>query len=157
MRLFFAAAGALLVLNGTALGAQRQTPPMPQGYDDPGPRPADPLPAIVARLRTTLRDPYSIRDMTLCEPERVNAYFGASAWRRAHWVMKLTLNAKNAFGAYTGAIQYDGEFDGGALTSLQEFRGIDLLTPEQNDRLMAFARNCPRVSDGEIQRLLQDH
>ena len=128
---------------------------MPPGYDDPGPKPADVLPLIVNRLRTTMKDPYSMRDLTMCSLERIEAYNSPLGWQRARWVSKITLNSRNAYGGYTGSTNYTVNFRDGVAAEITEFRGIDLLPPSVNARLMAAAQACPRVPDAEIQRILQ--
>src|SRR5687768_9822075 len=102
LRLWGSKAGfaALVVLSSASSPAHGQSwksVPKPAGYDDPGPRPTNVLPLIVSRLRTTLKDPYSIRDFTLCDLERVEAYNSALGWQRARWISKITLNSRNAF------------------------------------------------------------
>lgn len=129
--------------------------PMPAGYDDPGPRPANVLPLIVNRLRTALKDPYSIRDFTLCGLERVDAYNSSLGWQRARWISKITLNSRNTYGGYTGSTNYTVTFNDGVVAEIKEFRGIDLLPPSVNARLIAAAQACPRVPDAEIQRILR--
>jgi hypothetical protein len=132
-------------------------PVPPAGYDDPGPRPADVLPQIIKRLRTTLRDPYSIRDLTVCELETRHAFNTPLGWRPARWMTKITLNSRNAYGGYSGSTMYTVTFEGGEVEEITQFRGIDLLSPQVNARLLAAAQACPRTPDTEIQRLIQDN
>lgn len=81
-----AALAAALVLASPAAAKKRPVapePPMPAGYDDPGPKPENALPAILADLRRTMKDPYSIRDFRMCEatPTRPFRYPGvAGQW-----------------------------------------------------------------------------
>lgn len=128
-------------------------PPMPQGYEDPGPPPADILPKIVGRLRTELRDPYSMRDLTVCTPERLDPYFGIQ-WVPARWSVRITLNAKNSFGGYTGSTMYTVTFERGEISQVTEFRGVPFVGPKVNADLLSAAQRCPRIPDAEIQRLL---
>jgi len=146
---------ALTLLGSPAHGQSWQTVPMPAGYDDPGPPPANVLPLIVNRLRTVLKDPYSIRDFTLCGLERIEAYNSPLGWQRARWISKITLNSRNAYAGYTGSTNYTVTFSDGVVAEIKEFRGIDALPPSVNARLMATAQACPRVPEAEIQRILQ--
>lgn len=146
---------ALALACSPAYGQSWKSVPMPAGYDDPGPKPANVLPLIVNRLRTVLKDPYSIRDFTLCGLERIEAYNSPLGWQRARWISKITLNSRNSYGGYTGSTNYTVTFNNGAVAEITEFRGIDLLPPSVNARLIAAAQACPRVPDTEIQRILQ--
>jgi hypothetical protein len=126
---------------------------MPAGFEDPGDRPDDALPKILNKLRLTLKDPYSVRDVRVCEPEMIRAYYGLT-WVRAHWVVKLALNAKNGFGAYTGLTAFTARFENGEVSDVSQFRGLDLVGPAVNAKLLSTVQSCPRVSDTEVQRLL---
>ena len=128
---------------------------MPAGYDNPGPVPENVLPKVFAKLRTTLKDPYSIRDFKLCAPKLVKAYYGVN-WVRARWIVTVNLNAKNSYGGYIGPTQFDVEFQNGEAVNAKQFNGIDLLTPDQNAKLLAFSQACPKVPDADIQRLLAE-
>ena len=142
---------ALATLASTAYA---QSEPMPAGYDDPGPEPSNVLPGIVEHLRRQLRDPSLVRDFTLCRPNRVNAYEVNRRWQHARWAVTFTLNSRNAFGGYVGSTMYNAEVEGGVVTGVTEFHGIDLLPASVNERLIARAQSCPRVPDAEIRRLL---
>ena len=129
--------------------------PMPAGYDDPGPPPDNVLPKIVSKLRTTLSDPYSVRDFTICKTEKIQAYFGVQ-WVPAQWIAKITLNSKNGYGGYTGSTMFVVDFAHGEVSKISQFKGLDLVSTEVNERLLAMAQRCPRVPDSEIQHLLSD-
>lgn len=126
---------------------------MPAGYDDPGPAPENVLPKVVAKLRSTLKDPYSIRDFTMCELRPSGAYY-ASAWVRANWIVQITLNAKNSFGGYMGATLFTITFENGEAAKVSQFEGLTLISAAQNAKIVEAAQACPRVSDAEIQRLM---
>lgn len=128
-------------------------PPMPAGYDDAGPAPENPLPKILAKLRTTLNDPYSIRDFTMCAPARIEPYYGLD-WVRARWNVKITLNAKNSYGGYTGSTMFDVSFKDGDVVEISQFKGIAALDEATNYKLIAAAQACPHVPDAKIQELL---
>lgn len=149
----------------SAAAAERKLPPkppMPTGYNNPGPPPANALPKIIDRLRTELKDPYSIRDFKACAPSASEAYYsyGRSAWRPATWSSIIALNSKNSYGAYTGVKVFSVQFEHGEAVSINEMSGLGgLIGPTQNAELMtrthAIAQACPRIPDAEIQRLLQ--
>ncbi len=161
MRRLSLAAGALcaIALMSTIAPARKlpPQPPMPIGYEDPGPAPENLLSKIVAKLRTTLKDPYSLRDLRVCEPKAGNAYYGLE-WKRARWSSMIALNSKNAFGGYTGVTVFSVPFENGEATDMMQMGGLSVLSAAQNAELMArtqaMAQACPRVPDAEIQRLL---
>jgi hypothetical protein len=150
---FGALAALTLFATSTSYGQERTSAPMPAGYDDPGPPPEDVLAKVVARLRTTLSDPYSIRDLTLCPLDRGEAFYSVR-WHRAQWTVRFTLNSRNSHGGYTGSTMYTATFEDGEVTEVRQFTPLDLITPAQNARLIEMAQACPRVPDAEIQRLL---
>lgn len=131
---------------------------MPTGYDNPGPAPQNFVPKVVAKLRQELKDPYSMRDLRICEPKAGTAYYGLE-WKRARWSSLITLNSKNNFGGYTGVTVFSVSFEKGEAVEMLMMRGLSVLSPTQNLDLMArthaMARACPPVPDAEIQRLLQ--
>lgn len=93
-------AAAVAVLLASSAAAQTDGS-MPAGYDEPGAKPTDVLPAILADLKRTMKDPYSIRDFAICEPEVTKAfkYPGAGQrWERSYWTVKFVLNARNSYG-----------------------------------------------------------
>jgi hypothetical protein len=151
-------AALTIALLSAPLSARKEAPPpppMPAGYDNPGPSPENALAKVFANLRTTLKDPYSIRDFKLCEPRQIEAYYGID-WVRAHWIVTVNFNAKNSYGGYTGPTQFDVEFENGEAVRATQFDGIDLLTPVQNAKLLAMSQACPKVPDTEIHRLLAE-
>lgn len=145
----------LLALLSPPLNAKMaERPPMPAGYNDAGPSPDSVLPKIIARLQTELKDPYSIRDFTLCQPKRIEAYYGLN-WVRAHWSVTISLNSKNGFGGYTGSTVYYADFENGEATKITQFKGIAYVPQNVNVQVLAQLRSCPKVPDSEIQKLLQ--
>jgi hypothetical protein len=139
-----------MLLTSAAWG---QEDALPTGFDEPGPKPVEVLPAILTELRRTMRDPYSIRDFAICDPQVTEAfkYPGAGQrWERAHWTVKFVLNAKNSYGGYAGLTYFSATYQNGQLQSVSSPN----LGPELNAKLVDLARDCPRVPDAEIQRLL---
>jgi hypothetical protein len=135
---------------------------MPAGYNDPGPPPANGLSKIVDKLRTELKDPYSIRDLRVCAPTASEAFYsyGRSAWQPATWSTMISLNSKNSYGGYTGVKVFNVTFEHGEALRINEMSGLDgLISPSQNADLIArtraMAEACPRIPDAEIQKLLQ--
>lgn len=127
---------------------------MPAGYDNPGPKPDNILPAIVGKLRTTLRDPSSVRDFVLCEPQvsKPFKYPGnGNQWERAHWTVYFALNAKNAYGGYTGPRAYTAKYENGTLS--------DVYSPnmgrELDAKMLELTRGCPHISETVVQEMLE--
>lgn len=151
-----AALAAALALASPASAKKRPVapePPMPAGYDDPGPKPENALPAILADLRRTMKDPYSIRDFRMCEatPTRPFRYPGvAGQWEPAKWTIAFALNAKNSYGGYAGSTYFNATFKDGKLADL----GSPNLGAELNGKLLESTKDCRPVADAEIQRLV---
>ena len=142
---------SVLALLTSPVAAQDQ---MPAGFDDPGPKPTDVLPPIVANLRATLRDPASVRDFRLCEPEvsKPFRYPGVgNTWERARWTVRFSLNGRNGFGGYAGRQAFSATYRDGKLTDVASPN----LGPDLNAKMVNLTNGCPSVSDAEIQRLLQ--
>ena len=111
------------------------------------------LAPIVAELRRTLNDPYSIRDFVLCPARGIKLKEG----RPVRWVVPISFNAKNEFGGYTGVKTYaavfkDGHISGGiGSTQFAKSDGLEGLINNMVARRMAA---CPTVPDAEVQQLL---
>lgn len=146
---------AIALTSAPIVAKTKDRPPMPAGFDDPGPQPEHVLQKVFAKLRTSLRDPYSIRDFKLCEPKVIDAYYGLD-WVRAHWNVRVSLNSKNSYGGYTGPTEFHIQFENGEAASVSQFDGIGVLTPDQNAKLLALSQACPKITDAEIQRLLAE-
>jgi hypothetical protein len=76
------------------------------GNDDPGAYPGDYERVINAYLHYNLKDPYSIRDLSIDKPTKADTWtelypFVLHAWRSC-----VTYNAKNSYGAYVGIKTY---------------------------------------------------
>lgn len=148
-----------LLATSTAYAKPYEPPPMPPGYDNPGPKPENILPQIVAKLRGELRDPYSIRDFILCEPSAsapMKPFSKRMEWRPAKWTVLFALNAKNAYGGYTGREPWRATFAGGAVERVSSAKlgsasSIDVTLNQLTEKLL---EKCQRVPDAEIQRLL---
>ena len=144
----------IVIAGVLASAAAAQTDPtMPAGYGDPGPKPTNVLPAIMSELRRTMKDPYSIRDMAMCEPAEAKAfkYPGAGErWERAHWTVTFVLNARNSYGGYAGLTYFLADYENGQLRTV----GSPNLGPAFSGKLVSLARDCPKVPDAEVQRLL---
>lgn len=129
-----------------------EAPPMPAGYDDPGPEPQNLLEKIVGGLRSHLKDPYSILDFSLCRSRVMTptpALSPTLAWRRAYRVTQFTLNAKNSFGGYTGLQAGIATFEDGMLTR------ISLIGPPiQKEPAKSTREPCQPIPNEKIQELL---
>lgn len=153
-----AAMALSLLATSTAYAKPYPPPPMPPGYDNPGPKPENALPQIVAKLSGELRDSSSIRDFVLCEPSAQPAskpLWKSDTWHRAYWSAMFALNAKNAYGGYTGRERWTARFADGAVERLVTGRlgssGLDAQLNALADKLL---ESCQGIPDAEIQRLL---
>jgi len=126
---------------------------MPAGIDDPGPLPADELAQIVKKLRLTLKDPYSLRDLTLCPAKKTDPYYSVARgfWLPATWLVKISLNSKNSYGGYTGPTLFFVTLDKGHVTEVSAAIGF---MPDIDAKDLEAAQACPRIPDAEVQRLL---
>lgn len=121
---FLVLAACTAVICGCATTSTSATPflntdpgPKPEGYDDPGPRPDMDtlLNALASEMHSSLKDPYSVRDLRLCEPETTEAESIGAQWTPASWKFSFALNAKNSYGAYGGMTHYLGRYRKGEV------------------------------------------
>jgi hypothetical protein len=112
------------------------------------------LPPIIANLKRTLPDPYSIRDFVLCRPRGIRLKGGVPV----SWTVMISFNAKNSNGGYAGIKTYYPIFRNGRISgdisspSLDRNDPFDRLIDNAIEKQMA---GCPRIPDAEIQRLVQ--
>jgi hypothetical protein len=112
------------------------------------------LPAVIASLKHSLKDPHSIQDLTICRPYKLSLKDG-----RPHtWATMLSFNSKNAMGGYDGVTMYAAAFKDGAVSG--DIIKAQMGTNEGLDRIINKAiakdmRDCVSVADSEVQRLLQ--
>jgi hypothetical protein len=129
-----------------------EAPPMPAGYDDPGPLPDDMLAAVVGGLKSSLKDPYSVRDFSLCQTrvmKAVPALAKTIPWQRAYRVTHFMLNAKNSYGGYTGLQAGLATFKEGKLERIALIG-----TPIQTGRPKEYREPCTPITDQQIQELM---
>jgi hypothetical protein len=114
------------------------------------------LPPIIASLKRTLPDPYSIRDFVLCRPYNIHLKDGVPT----SWAVMISFNAKNTSGGYSGIRIYIPVFrDGhvsGDISSVTQDRAdaFNRLFDNAMEKKMA---GCPAVPDEQIQSLLKAH
>jgi hypothetical protein len=112
------------------------------------------LPPIIANLKRTLPDPYSIRDFVLCRPYNIHLKDGVPT----SWAVMISFNAKNTNGGYSGIKIYIPVFrDGhvsGDISSITQDRAdaFNRLFDNAMEKKMA---GCPAVPDEQIQVLLK--
>jgi hypothetical protein len=63
----------------------------------------------------------------------------------------FALNAKNAYGGYSGLQPFTASFENGVLTDAHAVS----LGPDLNARYLSMTEGCRRIPDAEIQQLLQ--
>jgi hypothetical protein len=151
MRSLLCATLLLATIASSADAKKYIPPPMPPGYDNPGPRPEHLLEQITASLRMTLTDPYSVKGFSLCEPYVVQAtepMYSNLEWTHAQWVVLFALNSKNGFGGYTGTQLGIADIVDGKVTKASLMGGLDDGTRER-------IASCRHVPDAEIEKLFQ--
>jgi hypothetical protein len=111
------------------------------------------LPPILAELKRTQKDPYSIRDFTLCPPRAIKLKDG----KPVSWVVMLSFNARGSFGGYEGIKIYGARFRNGRVsggitaTELASNAGIDGLI---NNAIAKLTATCPMIPDATIQQII---
>lgn len=111
------------------------------------------LPPILAELKRTLNDPYSIRDFTLCEAAKIKLKNG----KPDRWSVQFAFNAKNAYGGYAGVRTYIAVFREGRMASTilsSQFESSDGLEGLINSMVARRMATCPTVSDDKIRELM---
>lgn len=111
------------------------------------------LPAIIADLRRTLPDPYSVRDLIVCPARQIKIKDG----RPVSWVVSFALNAKNAAGGYTGLRSYVVGFKNGQINlhaSSTSMPGADAFDAMINRAIMKRFETCPSIPNDKLQALL---
>lgn len=85
--------------------------------DDPGPFPDNYEVLIASYLKESLKDPYSVRDLSITQPIVTNIWVGVQRGGNVKgWASCVSYNAKNSFGAYVG-LEHDTFYmkDGGLM------------------------------------------
>lgn len=140
----------VLVLGVSAFQGQAQGPVI-LGTDGAGPKPANVLPEILGNLRRSMKDPYSIRDLKICQPKIVPAVrLPNGTEMKPSWTVDFSLNAKNSYGGYSGVTPFTAHFENGKLTDLGS---IDI-NPNINAKMLELSAGCPSVPDATIKKLL---
>jgi hypothetical protein len=141
-----------LSIASQASARRYEPPPMPAGYDDPGPQPEDQAAQIASRLRETLADPYSVRDFAICRSRVIPAgrpLYAGDAWQRAHWVTSFQLNARNRLGGYVGLQDGIATYEEGRVVRAS----LGPLIDERHRRAIEARGECNPVGADETQRL----
>ena len=111
------------------------------------------LPPILAELKHTLADPYSVRDFVLCPAGGVKLTNG----KPTRWTVRFSFNARNSFGGYTGVKTYsalfrDGHLSGALMaTQFAVNTGIEGIINNMVVRRMA---TCPTIPDETVQKMM---
>lgn len=146
-------AAVTMLSPGAAIGQVAHDPQPSADIHNAGPRPTKVLADIMVSLKKTMKDPYSIRDLRLCEPKVTPAfkYPGAGErWEPAKWTVAFELNAKNGFGAYAGRTYFTATYKAGRLEDV----GSPNLGAALNGKLLSITENCPRVPNAQVHSLL---
>jgi hypothetical protein len=111
------------------------------------------LPSILAELKHTLRDPYSIRDFVLCPARGVKLKDG----KAVKWSVSFSFNSKNGYGGYDGSKTYsalfrDGHLAGGVFAT--QFATNDGIEGLVNSMIVRRMATCATIADAKIQALL---
>lgn len=159
---FSLAAAAIAIAAASPVAAKFTPPPMPAGYDDPGPKPADVLPPLVKRLKLQLYDPYSVRDLIVCKPIQTQPFaptYKGSVWRPASWMVSFALNGRNRLGGYVGQSDGTAHIRNGEVV---EMRLTERRPPEHDyevtlaDFNLKMLEHCDHIPDADYQRTLGD-
>jgi hypothetical protein len=108
---------------------------------------------ILAELKRTLADPYSVRDFTLCPADRLKLKDG----KPVRFDVSFAFNAKNSFGGYMGVKTYAAVFRNGRISggiTATHFDKSDGISGLVNEAIARKVTNCPTVADELIQRLM---
>lgn len=149
-RTYATAVAALMVLL-TASAAQADQQIDPAGYRELAPEAL--LPAILAELRHTLPDVYSVREMRLCPASHIKLKDG----QPNDWSVRLEFNARNETGGYAGirrdvAVFKNRHIAGSVGTAPQLGRtGLNGVFSKMVDKQMA---PCTAIPDAAIQQAL---
>lgn len=109
---------------------------------------------IIAQLQRQLLDPGSMTDLRTCAPINVKLKNG----KPDKWLIYFTVNAKNAYGGYTGRSYYAAIFRAGKKPVLSEVvkagaEGLDRIIVKSVEKDMV---DCRRIPDADVQRMLQE-
>jgi len=108
---------------------------------------------ILPKLKRAVRDPYSIRDFTLCSPRGLKLKDG----RPDRWSVFFSFNAKNAMGGYVGIETWMAVFRGGRLSGQltpTQIQSTDGLMGMLNRKLQRELEACAPIDDQRIQAML---
>jgi hypothetical protein len=155
---------AIMLLAGTGLAIFTVVPACslelsPAGSDKPDPAaypelaPDRLLPAIIADLKRTIPDAYSIRDFLICPARQIKLADG----RPVGWTVTFGFNAKSESGGYTGLTSYAITFKDGRIAMhafSSKMPGKDGFDRLINDAIIKDLLKCSSVPDTRIQELL---
>lgn len=111
------------------------------------------LDQILPKLKRTLRDPYSVRDFSICAPRGVKWKDG----RPERWTVLFSFNARNAYGGYTGVETWFAMFRKGRLSGelvRTQLQSTDGLMGLLNRPVQRQLEQCEPIPDDELQRLM---
>jgi|SRR5690606_31023610 len=92
-------------------------PPPPVGYRE----------AVVAEVKNTFFDPYSVRDAEISQPLYATALFdGSNIVPKQSWIVCIKANAKNRMGGYTGRELVVMSIAGNKVTSALSGRDMQM-------------------------------
>ena len=143
--------GALVAYTSAAQPSATQPTPITQPYAEVSQSAL--LAHILPKLKRSVRDPYSIRDSTLCSPRGLKLLNG----RADRWSVFFSFNAKNAMGGYVGIETWLAVFRQGRLFGQlipTQIQGTDGLMGLINRKLQRELETCTPVSDEQIQSLM---
>jgi hypothetical protein len=111
------------------------------------------LPAIIADLKRTIPDAYSMRDFLICPARRIKLIDG----HPVRWSVTFGFNAKSESGGYTGLTSYSIAFKDSRIAmhaSASKMPGKDGFDQLINDAIIKDLLKCSSVPDSRIQELL---
>lgn len=98
-----------------------------------------------------MKDPYSIRDLRVCQPKIVPGVRLPNGMEtKGSWTIDFSLNAKNSYGGYAGATPFSATFKDGKLTDV----GSVDINPSINAKMLELSSGCPLIPATTIKTLL---
>lgn len=97
------------------LGACASTGPAPMTTSNTEAAPAEWRELAAAYVRTTAKDPGSIKDAAIAPPVRDGGPSLIAGQFVTPWVVCVRMNARNSFGGYTGPVVYQVRMAGGRV------------------------------------------
>lgn len=97
---------SFLIVAASLGGCATSPAPVAIAAADYGPEPVNYRAAVNEHLRYVLKDPESVRDVTIARPARGFFQYNTHSPMQFGWLTVVELNARNSFGGYAGLTPY---------------------------------------------------